>query len=306
MTAKKPVNAGDLYLLVTVAIWGNTFPTAKYVLGSLPPFSYAGIRYFIAALALMGLLAWRQGLSLPRRRDLPALLLLGLLGVTMMQLFWTNGLTMTSASKGAILVGISPLFVMLFTALRALSRGERGPGLLAWSGVVVSFAGVFLIINNSLTALNITGGDVVGDLLFIATALCWASYSMLAPPYLASMGPLRVTAWSMLFGALMLLPFSLLDIHRVDLASLSAGVWAGFGYTAILAGALGYLWWYEGVARLGAARAASYSYLIPVFALISAVLVLGEDFSLLQGIGTAIVLGGLVATRIGMQRGQQA
>ncbi len=305
MSQKKFINAGDLYLLVTVAIWGNTFPTAKYVLGSLPPFSYAGIRYFTAALALMALLAWRQGLAPPRRRDVPALALLGLLGITMMQLFWTNGLTMTSASKGAILVGISPIFIMLFTAIRALIRREPGPAPLAWGGVILSFAGVFLIINNSLTTLNIAGGDIVGDLMFIATALCWASYSMLAPPYLASMGPLRVTAWSMLFGALLLLPFSLLDIDRVHPASLSVGVWAGFGYTAILAGALGYLWWYEGVARLGAARAASYSYLIPVFALISAVLVLGEDFSLLQGIGTAIVLGGLVLTRIGMQRGQQ-
>ena len=60
---------GDAYLLLTVVIWGNTFPTAKYVLGVLPPTVYASTRYLLAAATLMIVLAWRQGLVLPRRQD---------------------------------------------------------------------------------------------------------------------------------------------------------------------------------------------------------------------------------------------
>lgn len=303
MKSKLGFGKADLYLLVTVFIWGNTFPIAKYVLGSLPPMTYASGRYMLAALALMGLMTLRQGLSPPRRRDLPALIFLGFLGITLMQLLWTNALSFTAASKGAILVAVSPIFAMLLTAAKSFYKKEKGPSLLAWSGVILSFAGVFLVINNSLTSLTLAGGNLLGDLMFLAVAFCWACYSVLAPPYLASLGTLRVTAWSMLFGALILLPFSAFDIGQVTFAAVPFGVWAGFLFTAIGAGALGYLWWYEGVAKLGVARSVTYSYLIPVFAMVSAALVLGESVSLAQAIGAGVVLAGLAITRVGTQKG---
>jgi len=302
MKSKLGFGTADLYLLVTVFIWGNTFPIAKYVLGSLPPMTYASGRYMLAALALMGLMTLRQGLSPPRRRDLPALIFLGFLGITVMQLLWTNALSFTAASKGAILVAVSPIFAMLLTAVKSFIKKEKGPGLLAWSGVILSFAGVFLVINNSLTSLTLAGGNLLGDLMFLGVAFCWACYSVLAPPYLASLGTLRVTAWSMLFGALILLPFSAFDIGQVSFAAVPFGVWAGFLFTAIGAGALGYLWWYEGVAKLGVARSVTYSYLIPVFAMVSAALVLGESISLAQAIGAGVVLAGLAITRLGTQQ----
>lgn len=288
---------GDLYLLTTVAIWGNVFPVAKYVLGTLPPLTFAASRYFLAAIVLMLLLVWREGLQLPRRRDLPALIAFGFFGVTVLQLLWTNALALTAASKGAILVALSPIFGMLITAL----RGQR-PTPLAWAGVVLSFAGVFLVINNSLTRFNLAGGSLVGDLLFLGVALCWAGYSVMAPPYLQRLGPLRVTAWSMLFGAVLLLPFMAIDLHRVDWNAVSWPIWIGFLYTAIPAGALGYLWWYEGISRLGVARSVIYSYLIPVFAVLSAVLFLGEHVSGYQLAGAAVVIAGLALTRFGAGR----
>jgi drug/metabolite transporter (DMT)-like permease len=295
-------STADFYLLLTVFIWGNTFPVAKYILGFLPPMAYATTRYLLAALVLLGLMAMRGGLQPPRRRDIPALALLGFIGVTMMQLLWTNALTFTAASKGAILVAVSPIFAMLMTTVRNLVKRESTPGALAWSGVLLSFAGVFLVINNSLTGITLDGGDLVGDLMFLGVAFCWATYSVMGPRYIASLGALRVTAWSMLFGSLLLIPLSIVDIARADWGATTLTIWAGFLFTSVGAGALGYLWWYEGVAKLGVARAATYSYLIPVFAMISAALVLGESISLAQTIGAAVVLAGLMMTRLGTQR----
>lgn len=291
------VDRGDALLLLTVIIWGNTFPTAKYVLGVMPPGVYASTRYLLAAVTLMAVLAWRQGLKPPRRQDLLPLIGFGLLGVTMMQLLWTNALSLTAASKGAILVAVSPIWAMLITSL----RGQR-PSLQAWIGVVLSFSGVFLVINNSITAITVGGGSLIGDLLFLTVAFCWACYSVFAPPYLARLGALYVSAWSMLFGAIALAPAMLLGWSEVDWPSIGVGHWSAFLYTAILAGALGYLFWYEGIARLGVARSVIYSYLIPVFALLSAVTFLGEHVSMIQLIGAAVVIGGLILTRTGTAR----
>src|SRR3546814_10793853 len=116
-------------------------------------FPYTTLFRSLAATTLMVVLAWRQGLKLPRRQDWLPLIGLGLLGITMMQLLWTNALSLTTASKGAILVAVSPIWAMLFTSL----RGQR-PGLLAWCGIILSFSGVFLVINNSITGINLGGG----------------------------------------------------------------------------------------------------------------------------------------------------
>lgn len=289
---KRRERVGDLLLLATVVIWGNTFPLAKYLLTMVPPMAFAAIRYMLAACCVMLILHLREGIRIPARRDLPILMLLGFLGITVMQAFWTNALTLTSASKGAILVATSPIFANLIAMVRGQRLGSK-----AWAGILLSFAGVFLVINNSLTSFNIGSGRIAGDLMFLVCAFSWAFYSVLAPPHLARLGTLQVSAWSMAFGALMLAPIMLFDIQKLDPAAITLPVVAGFLYAAVLAGALGYIWWYEGVARLGIARSVIYSYLIPVFATLSAALTLGETISLAQGIGAAIVLTGLAITR---------
>lgn len=294
---KNGFDRGDAYLLLTVIIWGNTFPTAKYVLGVMPPNVYASTRYLLAAVTLMVVLAWREGLRLPRRQDLLPLIGFGLLGITLMQLLWTNALSLTAASKGAILVAMSPIWAMLISTL----RGQR-PSALAWAGILISFGGVFLVINNSITAITVGGGSLLGDLLFLSVAFFWACYSVFAPPYLARLGALYVSAWSMLFGALALSPAMLFGIAEIDWTAMTVPHWAGFLFTAIFAGALGYLFWYEGIARLGVARSVVYSYLIPVFALLSAVSFLDEHVSAIQLAGAAVVIGGLVLTRISSGR----
>jgi drug/metabolite transporter (DMT)-like permease len=288
---------GDAFLLLTVIIWGNTFPTAKYVLGIMPPTVYASTRYLLAAATLMMVLAWREGLKLPRRRDLLVLIGLGFLGITLMQLLWTNALSLSTASKGAILVATSPIWASIMSSLRGQRLSMR-----AWSGVLLSFFGVFLVINNSLTAITLGGGHIFGDLLFLIVAFCWALYSVSSPPYLARLGALYVSAWSMLFGALLLAPAMLWGWSGMQWTAMEAGHWTGFLYTAILAGALGYLFWYEGIRQLGVARSVIYSYLIPVFAMLSAAVFLGEHISVAQLVGAAVVIAGLVLTRTGTTR----
>ncbi|MEK9969938.1 MAG: DMT family transporter [Ferrovibrio sp.] len=288
----KKFERGDIYLLLTVFVWGNTFPTAKYVLGILPPDVFASTRYLLAAFTLMGILIWREGLKLPQRRDLLPLLGFGFLGITVMQLVWSTALSLSTASKGAILIATSPIWALILNSL----HGQRLP-LAAWGGVLLSFGGVFLVINNSLTEITLGGGHILGDLMFLLVAFCWALYSVLSPPYLQRLGTLYVSGWSMLFGAVLMSPLIALGWDKTPWADMQLSHWASFAYTIVLSGALGYLFWYEGIRRLGITRSVIYSYLIPVFAMISAVTFLGEQVSLAQVLGATVVITGLVLTR---------
>lgn len=283
---------GDVLLLLTALIWGVNFPVSKHVLAHVPPMAYATSRYVLASAVLMALLWWRRGLPRLERRDLLPLAGIGLLGITLFQGLWANALTLTTASKAAIFISTSPIWAALWLALSG--RGLR-PAALA--GVLLSFGGVFLIMNNSVTALTLGGGLLIGDLMFLAIAAIWALYSAVAPPYLARLGALTVTAWTMLLGTLPLLPLGLPGLVALDYGALPGSAWAGFAFAAIFAAALGFLWWYEGLQALGLGRAMLYSYLVPVFAIASAVLFLGEPFSLVQALGTAIVLAGIRLAR---------
>ncbi len=133
--------------------------------------------------------------------------------------------------------------------------------------------------------------------MFLSVAFFWALYSVLSPPYLQRLGTLYVSGWSMLFGALLMTPIIAWGWNDTPWAAMQPSHWASFAYTVVLAGALGYLFWYEGIRRLGIARSVIYSYLIPVFAMISAIAFLGEHVSLAQLIGASVVIAGLVLTR---------
>lgn len=286
------LRSGDALLLATALIWGLTFPVAKHVLAFLPPLPFAAVRYLLAALLLLGLLRWRQGSVRLVRADILPLCGIGLIGITVFQSLWANGLALTSASKAAILVSTSPIWAAVFTTL----RGQRLPAQ-AWAGVFLSLGGVFLVVNNSVTEIRLGGGTLLGDLMFLAGAALWAVYSALAPPYLARLGPLKVTAWTMLLGALGLAPFGAAGAAAVDWAALPLSTWAAFAFTVVLSAALGFLWWYEGIRQLGVNRAMVYSYLIPVSAVASAVLLLGESFGWAQILGSAVVLAGIRLAR---------
>lgn len=284
----------DGLLLFTAFVWGINFPIAKHVLEHLPPMLFAGARFLLGSMVVFLMLALRgQRLGVPRR-DLPQLALLGLIGIAFFQGFWSNGVALTTASKAAVLVNLSPIVATLM-----LSFGPVKPGALTWLGVSLSFAGVFLTINNSLSEITLGGGTLAGDLMMIGAASLWALYTIVAQPILLRLGPLRVTAWSMLIGALALLPFAAWSARDFSPAGIGAATWIGFAYTVTFAGAFGFAWWYEGVRRIGATRTMVYSNMIPVFAIATAVILLGEEFTLVQTLGAAIVLAGITLTRRG-------
>jgi drug/metabolite transporter (DMT)-like permease len=285
-------NRGDAYLLATTAIWGLNFPIAKSVLDVLDPFAFAGMRWIVAAVALVVVVLLRTRDLLVPWRDFLIMAALGSFGVAVFQTVWTNGLALTTAAKGSILVSTTPIFAALGGVLIG-----RAPSLRAWAGAALGFGGVFLLVNNSLSEITVGGGSLKGDLMMLAVAALWAVYSAGAAPLIARHGALKTTFWIIIVGSLCLALFTAPEMAATDWRAVGFGTWSELLYTAIFSAALGFVWWYEGIRYLGPVRAMLYSYLIPVFGIAASAAMLGDVMSGVQMLGAALALAGVALAR---------
>ena len=284
--------AGDLFLLAAVLAWGVNFPIAKFVLGYMPPVVFSATRYFAAA-GILFVLLLINGQSLKiNLKEAGMLLLIGFLGIALFQGGWAFGLSLTTASKASILVATSPVFGALLVSF----RGEK-TSFLGWVGVLVSLAGVAVIINNNLTEITVGGGSFLGDVLVIGAAFVWAIYTIVSGPMVMKRGPLWVTAWAMLFGAIILTGADLEAVLNTNYTAIPTLGWIAWFATAILGGALAFVWYCSGISRLGVARGMAYSFLIPVVAIATSIVFFGETLSFVQMGGVVIVMAGIQLTR---------
>jgi drug/metabolite transporter (DMT)-like permease len=82
----------------------------------------------------------------------------------------------------------------------------------------------------------------------------------------------------------------------------SPATWGWLIYSAVFALCVSYTIWYAGVRQLGTARTSIYSNLVPIVAMLTAIIVLHEPFGIRKGVGAAAVLGGVALTRVGRPR----
>jgi drug/metabolite transporter (DMT)-like permease len=291
---KAAFGRGDALIVAVTVIWGVNFPVAKQVLGVLDPVAFSAIRYLSGAFVLLAVLALRGNRLRISWAEFWPLAGLGFLGITIFQGLWAYGLDLTTAPKAAILVSIAPVF-------GALLAGFQGnwPSPRAWAGILVSFLAVSVVINGSITEFNLGGGTIWGDLLMMAGSAVWAVYTALAGKPVQKYGALKVMAWGMLSGALVLTLIALPILPDQPWAQMTGNLWLGTAFSAALAAALAFVWWYEGVALLGVTKAMVYSYLIPIFAIIVSVVAFDADFNMVQVIASLIVLAGVQLTRSG-------
>src|SRR6478609_4437547 len=132
-------------LLFTMAvIWGINFVVVKYATHVFNPVAFTGLRVGTAALFLVTFALARGRFNLPRR-DVIGLLLLGMLGNGLYQLFFVHGVARTRAGNAALIVGAAPAFIALFARARGLERIQR----MTMLGIVLSMVGVGLVMLGS-------------------------------------------------------------------------------------------------------------------------------------------------------------
>ena len=280
-------------VIAMALIWGVNYSVIKYGTSVVPTLAYNGVRVALAALCLLAI-ALAFG-ARPARRDALMLVMLGMLGNGVYQLFFAEGITRTRAGEAALVAGASPALIALFSRIRGIERLSGRSAL----GIGLSISGVGLVVlGRAATGSGPQGGTLAGNLLVLCGSVCWAIYTVLLVPYTQRVSGWWVIALSMVGGATVLLLAGASTILTYDW-----GTTPGLAYASMLYAGLGglvvaYIFWYRGVQVLGPTRTALYANLQPFIALVVAWITLGETPRIWQVIGAVTIVGGVILTRV--------
>ncbi|MEA2661679.1 MAG: hypothetical protein QOH08_1251 [Chloroflexota bacterium] len=274
-------------LFVTVALcWSGSWTAGKLGVGAVPPLELSAIRFALAGLLMLAI-ARATGASLGLRQW-KVLLVASFFGIFLYNALVFIALTLGPASDGALIV---PTMNPVLTVFLATFLGERLTRTKA-VGIAIASAGAVVVIA-SASGLEFSSQRLLGDLLMLGGAACWAVYATLGAITTRSGSPLGVTAVACLAGAVMLFPFGFLEKGYRDVPSWPVSAWLDIAYLVVFATTVAFVLFYYAVRRFGAGPASMISYLVPIFALVQAVVLLNEHPSALEIVGGAIILVGV-------------
>jgi drug/metabolite transporter (DMT)-like permease len=293
MSSRPSFGATDVGLLLMALIWGINYSVVKYGITAMTPFAFNGLRVALAASVLGALSVALRKDRWPARRDVIHLALLGLVGNGLYQLFFIVGMARTRAGIAALVVAAGPAYIAIISHM--LGR-ERLP-LRGWLGIVVQLLGVACVVG-STHGLDARADAMLGAGLIALGSLMWAVFSVLLQPYTARAHPIHLSSITMASGALFLLIVASPALRELDIVSVTPTEWAAVVYAGLGALVVAYLLFYRGVRVLGPTRTAMYGNLQPLIAIAVAWLVLSERPTGWQAVGAALIMGGLLLSRM--------
>ena len=269
----------DLALLTATFLWGTSFVAVKSALADATPFAFITVRFGVAALALVPGTRFRPA---PDRGELVGGLLLGAL-VAVGFISQTAGLVITTPSRSAFIVAVSSILAPLI-ALALL--GQR-PSWLVAAALALAMLGIYL-----LTAPD-AGGLNRGDLLTLICAGCFGGQIVAVTVLSRRYDARRLVFWQIATTALLgALAAGLLEHPHMRWTPRFLGA---LGYTVLFASTICFVLQVSAQRHMSSARAALIFCFEPLFAALTSWLVLGERLSLVQWIGGALILLGMVA-----------
>jgi drug/metabolite transporter (DMT)-like permease len=283
-------------LAIVAAIWGASYLFIKVAVDEVEPTALMFFRLVLASAVLVPLIVWRLG----RRESVGQVratgwgaFAVGLLNAALPFTLIAWGEKHIDSGIAAIANASVPIFVVLL-ALR-FNPSERVRGL-RLGGILVGLVGVGV-----LAGLHPEGGwlAIAGTLAVVAASLSYAGANHFVQHNYSQTSPLVTATVSSLTGAVILLPFALLQLPD-ELPSWEAtGSIVALG---VLATAVALLFFYRMLNLYGAARSSLVTYLLPPTALVYGVLILDEEITLNAALGLVLILAG-VALGSGVGRG---
>lgn len=207
---------------------------------------------------------------------------LGLTGMFGFSALLYTGLSLIPASLAGAISGLQPVAILLAAVVM---NGLRPTGR-NWTGIAISVVGVVL-----LTGVGLLVGhmNIAGAIAILGASALWGVYTALGRRY--GMDPMIATAGAAFYGMIPSLALGALALRGAAIhPTLSMALAVLYISTAASVGA--YLCWNYGVRAAGAARAASFINLLPVFSVLLGVVLLGEHVTPLEALGAVIVVAG--------------
>lgn len=282
-----------LQLLATTFAWAATFHVAKFTVSLMPPLAAAIWRFAIGACVLVPWLLLSDGADWQGlRRNWVALLFMGIVGILGFNLGMFYGLQGTSAINAALIMAFNPALTLALSALLGGDHISRGRTL----GMAVAVIGVGVVVTRGSWAVLSRLSFSRGDLWLLAGSLAWALYSVVPRRFIRGLSALQITTSTVVIGTLaMMLSAGLWAPSALMMPPTAA--WLALLFMGVIASACCYMWWNNGVLRLGPSRASVFMNMVPVFTVLIGIF-RGQSLSAAQGVGAVLVICGVLwATR---------
>jgi drug/metabolite transporter (DMT)-like permease len=272
-------------LWIVYIVWGSTYLAIRVVVETIPPLLSAGVRFGMAGLVLVAVLALQRGIAAvkPTRAQLGGAALVGLL------LPGANAVVSVAeqevpSSIAALLIASVPLWVILLRA----GSGDR-VSLRGAASVLVGFAGVALLVRPGEQSGDAT---VLGLLACVGAALMWATGSFASPKLSLPRDPLASVGWQMLLGgvAIVAVGLALGEGGEVDVEAFSARSLLALAYLIVFGSWVAYTAYAWLLQNAPISKVSTYAYVNPVVAIALGWLILDEVVTSTTLVGAAIIV----------------
>jgi drug/metabolite transporter (DMT)-like permease len=288
--------ASELALLLLLAtLWGASYSFIKVGVATIPPITLIAGRTLIAGLLLLAIMHWR-GVTMPTDRATWGRFafqacLNSVIPWTLIA--WGEGTV--DAGLATILNSAAPIFTFLFTAL--VTRHEAASPRKLF-GVIAGMVGICLIIG--VKAFDRVGEELLAEIAIVAATICYACAAIFSRGF-KGLDPMAPAAGSLLCGAAVLIPLSLVVEHPWNLTPSTSSVLALAGL-AVFSTAAAFVIYFRLIQTLGSVGTTAQAYLrVPIGVAIS-VIFLGERLSPTAWLGLACVVAGVAAMTLPARR----
>ncbi|AWL97466.1 DMT family transporter [Bradyrhizobium ottawaense] len=299
MNSLSPRAAVGLFLIVVLA-WGVNWSVTKQLVQLVPPLWSSAIRSWIALAGLFVILGLSNNLVIPERRDVPVVLSVALLHMTLFSILVAAGLRFLPASKGIVLGYTTPLWVAIAAPL--LGKDMLTAPKLA--GALLGLIGLAVILNPS----SIDWGNanvVLGAGMVILAAISWAANIIYIRAHRWIASPLQLLFWQVLVATVVLSTLAMV-IDGLPHVEWSWRLAMLFLYSGLIGTALAY-WAMSMVNKSISALTTSLGTTgTPLVGIASAAILLGEPLDLSLAVAAGLIVTGIGLATLGdrLLRGQ--
>ncbi len=293
-----PRTKAHLALLAANLIYGANFTIAKHVMPRLIP-AYGFIFLRVLGSVVLFWMLWLMDPGPVRidRKDYGRFVLCGITGITINQMMFFKGLSLTLPIHASLMQLTSPI---LITLIAAFLIGER----LTWIkglGLLLGITGAVLLVT---MGKDVGGGPStrLGDTLIFINALSYATYLVLVKPLMQKYPPLTVIRWVFTFGLPIVSVFCWKDFTLIRWHAFQPGDWLATAFVVVCTTFLAYFFNAYALGNLRASTVGAYIYLQPLFAALIAISFYGERLSTLKLLAAGAIFGGVYL--VGYKKGR--
>lgn len=275
--------------LFTVAlIYGANYTIAKYAMPDyIGAFGFIAVRVIVTTILFWILHQFLSKERVESKRDYLRLILCGLFGITINQLLFFKGLSLTTPINASIIMTVNPIAVVIAAYLLGQEAITRNKVL----GLALGAIGAYLLITKD--GASFSNQNFLGNGMVFINACSYAVYLVLVKKMMMKYESLTVVKWVFLFGGLMAIPFGIPDLYVVEWAKIPPFAWWSIVYVVLGTTFFAYLLNAWGLKFVNSSVVGIYIYLQPVLATFVAMILKSDKLELRDILFSLLIMSGV-------------